>query len=104
MSAQSVRKVKRPIVVTTLETKLKIIRNVKADLWCYKDVLAEMKKGRIQPTLDSFSRRRMIHSLQLLHLSYFNKIIKLLNICLKFNSKHICMYKICTSIYLITFY
>jgi hypothetical protein len=49
MSAQSIRKAKRPRVVTTLETKLKMIRNVEADLCCYKEVLTEMKKARIQP-------------------------------------------------------
>lgn len=52
MSAQSVRKAKR--VVTTLETKLKIIKNVDADLSFYKEVFTEMKKTRIQPTLDFF--------------------------------------------------
>jgi hypothetical protein len=58
MSAQSIRKVKRPRVVTTLETKLKIIRNVEADLRCYKEVLTEtMKKGRIQPTVDYFFKK-----------------------------------------------
>jgi hypothetical protein len=48
-----------------LETKLKIIadfeagkqaviRNVEPDLQCYKDVLTEMKKPRIQPTIKPF--------------------------------------------------
>jgi hypothetical protein len=59
MSAQST---KRPRVVTTLEMKLIIIagfeagklaitRNVEADFRCYKEVLIEIKKARIQPTL-----------------------------------------------------
>jgi hypothetical protein len=50
MSAQSVRKAKRPRVVTNLERKLKIVRNVEVDISCYevKKVLVEMKKLRIK--------------------------------------------------------
>jgi hypothetical protein len=58
MSAQSIRKTKRSRVVTTLGTKLKIItdseavkrvviRNMEADLRCYKEVVIDMKKARI---------------------------------------------------------
>jgi hypothetical protein len=55
MSAQSVKKAMRPRVVMTLETKLKIIRNVEANLRCYKEVfLTGRKKVRIQQTLGSF--------------------------------------------------
>jgi hypothetical protein len=65
-----------------LETKLKIIaglevgkqgviRNMEADLRCYKEVLTEMKTARIQPTLDYFfSRIRMIHNPRLLHFKF----------------------------------
>jgi hypothetical protein len=35
------------------ERSSKIIRNVEADLQCYKELLNEIKKARIQPTLDS---------------------------------------------------
>jgi hypothetical protein len=54
MSAQSIRKAKRSRVVTTLGTKLKIIRNVETDFRCYKEIVIEMKKARIQPYLDYF--------------------------------------------------
>jgi hypothetical protein len=54
MSAQSIGKAKRSRVVTTLETKLKIIRNVETDFLFYKEVVIEMKKARIQPNLDYF--------------------------------------------------
>jgi hypothetical protein len=65
---QSVKKAKRPTGFRTLETKLKIIadfeagkqaviRNVEPDLQCYKDVLTEMKKPRIQPTIKPFFKK-----------------------------------------------
>jgi hypothetical protein len=66
---QSFKEVKRPGAVTTLETKLKI----RADFEAGKREISigrEMKKARIQTTSDSFSRRRMIHSPQLLHLKF----------------------------------
>jgi hypothetical protein len=90
----------------TLETKLKIItdfeagrwaviRNVEADLHCYKEVLTKMKKVRIQPTLDSFFQEdKRFTAVNFCTLNFFNKIIKILHIFLKFNSIHICMYKI----------
>jgi hypothetical protein len=84
MSAQSVKKVKRPRVVTILETKLKIIRNVEAGLRCYKEVLTEIKKVRIQPTLDYFFKETgdlqpsthalKVSSTKLLNIKYFLKI------------------------------
>jgi hypothetical protein len=54
-----VKRTKKPKVITTLETILKIIvdfefrkraviRNIKADLHCCKEVLTEMNKPRIQ--------------------------------------------------------
>jgi hypothetical protein len=54
MSAQSIKRVKRPRAVSALETKLKIIadfenraviRNVESDLRCYKEVLNGIKKS-----------------------------------------------------------
>jgi hypothetical protein len=55
MFAQSIKEAKRPRAVDTLDMKLKIIadneagkqeviRNVEADLCCYKEVLTEMWK------------------------------------------------------------
>jgi uncharacterized protein YdeI (BOF family) len=56
MSAQSIKKAKRPRAATTLERKLKIIKNVEADLHCFKEVLTKIKV-RIRPTLDSFFKK-----------------------------------------------
>jgi hypothetical protein len=39
MSAQSIQNGKRPRVVMIFEIKLKMIRNMEADLYCYKKVL-----------------------------------------------------------------
>jgi hypothetical protein len=54
MSAQSLKKVKRPRVVRTLVTiiadfeggKRAVVRNVEADLGCSMEVHTEMKKAR----------------------------------------------------------
>jgi hypothetical protein len=110
VSAQSIKKSKRQRAVSTLETKFKIIADyeawkrvvisivVEADIWCYKEVITEMKKARIRPTAVS-RRDRWFTALNFYTFSFFNKIIQLLNIFLKFYSKHICMYEIC--VYLI---
>jgi hypothetical protein len=64
MSGQSIRKAKRPKAVTTLETNLTIIDfkagkraviiNLDVELRYCKEVLTEMKKHRMQPTIDLF--------------------------------------------------
>jgi hypothetical protein len=38
---QSVKKAKRPSVITALEAKIEIVRNVEADVRYHKEVLAE---------------------------------------------------------------
>jgi hypothetical protein len=93
MSAKSIKKAKRPRVVMTLEIKLKIIADSEAGKQAVN--IGHEMKARIQPTLGYFQRRRMIHNPQLLHFKFLQYNIKKLNIFLKFNSIHICVYKIC---------
>jgi hypothetical protein len=101
VSAQSIRKSKRPRAVTTIETKLKtiadfeggkrgVIRNLETYLHCYKEVLTEMKKPRIQPNFDSLIKKT--DDSQTLTFSLYDSSIKLkkmLHILLKFNSIHV---------------
>jgi hypothetical protein len=53
VSKHSIKKAKgRTIVI--LETKLGMIRNVETDVNCCKEVLTEMKKAAVQPTVGYF--------------------------------------------------
>jgi hypothetical protein len=52
MFAQSIKEAKRPRVVMTLETKFKITADYEAEKRTV-NIGSEMKKVRIQPTLDS---------------------------------------------------
>jgi hypothetical protein len=81
MFAQSVKKAKRPIVVMTLEIKLKII----ADFEAGKREVSVGRELGVPPT----AMRTVVADKQ----RYKNDVK--LNIVLKFKCIHICMYKIC---------
>jgi hypothetical protein len=57
MYARPIQKAERPRAVTTFVTKLKIIKNVEADLRCHKGVLTEKEKSWNPANNILFSRR-----------------------------------------------
>jgi hypothetical protein len=55
---------------------------METDLRCFREVLSEVKKARSQPNLDFFFFKRMIHSLQLLHLKFLHENFENMKYCL----------------------
>jgi hypothetical protein len=78
-------------VVISSETKLEITRNVYADIRCCNEFLTEMKKARIQRTVDSFFKKTCFAAIKFCTLYFFNKMINIVNTFLKFNSIHVCI-------------
>jgi hypothetical protein len=81
----AILKMKFKIIADFESGKHTIIRDVEANLCCYKEILMEMNKPRIEPTIEFlFQEDEKITAFNFCTLILFSKIFQILNIFLKF--------------------